>query len=140
MKKAVLLSAILLNAPSTSTQQSALDAWADTWLPKLTEQGKALFEGNFDMAEVGQFAREAVTAAQDLKGVFSGTDRAGIAQAILHTAIAEFAPAAVKLVILPIVDGPGCAAIIEAGFRVVFGPQGAAPVVDASDLAAGGVQ
>ncbi len=142
VKKSVLLTALMLSTTPTTAQQTALDTWADHWLPSLTEQARALFSRKFDMAEVGQFARQAVTAAQDLKGVFGGSDRAGIAQAILHTAISTYAPANVKVWILPLVDGPGCCAIIEAAFRVVFGPiaQASAPVVDASDVAEGGIQ
>ncbi len=100
---------------------------------------------NFSFSELGLLAQNAVNAAQDLKGIFSGADRARIAQATLHTVVATLAPERVKSWALPLVDGPAIAALIEAAFRFLeerglLHKPSAAPVVDASDVDAGGVQ
>lgn len=144
MKKADFLTALLLTTAANPAQKTALDAWAEQWGTQLFQQGSALFSGAFSFTEIGQFAQSAVEAAQGLKGIFSGQERAKIAQTILHTVIAEYAPLVVKEWALPLVDGPGCAALIEAAFQRIYGSGqqevSAVPVVDAPDVTKGGVQ
>lgn len=114
-------------------------------MPILIEQAKACLTGPFSLAEVGVLAESAVMAAQDLKGVFAGTERARIAQTVLVYAVQEVLPDSVESWVLPLLEGEGITRLIEATFRKLFGTEavpaeGAAPVVDANDVAEGGVQ
>lgn len=143
-KSALLVTLASLAFSPTLAQQTALDSWAETYLPRLRQEGRSLLQGRFDITELYEFAQLVVAAAQQLKGVFSGQERAKIAQALLHTAVKECAPLTFQEWALPLVDGPGCAALIESAFQRVFGSGqqdvSAAPVVDASDVDKGGVQ
>lgn len=145
MNKTALLTAILALTPAaTAPQKTALDEWVNHWGPLLTDQAKTLLGGNFGFSGLGKLAQDAVNAAQDLKGIFSGTDRAKIAQAVLHTTVATLAPDRVKKWALPLVDGPAVAALIESAFRYLEGAgllkMPALPEVAAPEVEAGGVQ
>lgn len=120
-KSALLVTLASLALTPTLPQQAALDSWADKYLPRLSEDGRALFQGKFDITEVYNFGQIAVQAAQELKGMFSGQERAKVAQALLHMAVKQYAPLIFQEWALPLVDGPGCAALIESAFQRVFG-------------------
>lgn len=145
MKKSAFLSmltaSLALGAASTN-QTVALDAWADKFLPELISEAKACLEGPFSFAEIGALAETAVRAAQDLKGIFTGTARAKIAQAVLVVSVKAALPDEAESWVLPLLEGPAVEAIIEAAFRRVFGDQakGAPPVVDAPEVEPGGIQ
>jgi len=89
-----LVSAVLLLSPSETAQTAALHAWADTYVPQLEGAAQALFSGPFGWSELGQLAETAVTATQELKGIFKGTPRAIIAQVLLREAVVATCPKA----------------------------------------------
>lgn len=138
MKKQLLtlLTGTLALGAATSTQTAALDAWADHYLPDLLRQGQAILRGNVTYDSLGKLAESAVKAAQELQGIFAGTSRAKIAQAVFVVAARAALPDGVEHWIMPFLEGEALAALIEAAFLRVF----PAPVVDADDVAPGGVQ
>lgn len=133
---------------STAPQTAQLEAWADLYLPELRGKAQALLQPPFSLGELEKLADVAVRSAQELKGIFSGIPRAVIAQTALVVAVKSALPSQVAPWLLPWLEGPGLAALIESAFQKAFGPEtvplpgagGAAPVVDASDVDAGGVQ
>ena len=139
---ALLTGALALTSP-TPTQAATLDTWATTWVPRIETSAQTLFSGPFSFGELGMLAEVVVQAVQNLKGAISGLDRAKIAQAVLHTTVIELVPAPLQHWVLPLIDGPGAAALIEAAFQRVFGSpaaSGPAPVVGAPEVAPGGIQ
>lgn len=147
MNKATLLSLLTgaLALGSTSTTPSALETqlggWAEKHLSVITESARELVTPPFTLNELQELAAEAVIAANDLKGVLAGTQRAKVAQTILVAGVKYVAPDALEPWVLPFLEGAGLAAIIESAFLKLF-PEKAqpAPVVDASDVEPGGVQ
>ena len=141
---ALLTGALALTTPTpTPTQVATLDTWATIWVPRIEASAQTLFSGPFSFGELGTLAEVVVQAAQGLRGAIGGLDRAKIAQAVLHTTVVELVPAPLQHWVLPLIDGPGAAALIEATFRRVFGPSvtsSPAPVVDAPEVTPGGVQ
>ncbi|WP_288481800.1 hypothetical protein [uncultured Deinococcus sp.] len=128
---------------STAPQTAALEVWADKYLAELRQKAQELLQPPFSLAELEQVADVAVKAAQDLKGIFYGVPRAVIAQTALVAAVKTVLPATAAPWVLPWLEGPTLAALIESSFQRLFGPAAdtsAAPVVDASDVAEGGVQ
>ncbi|MGM9319778.1 hypothetical protein [Deinococcus aquaticus] len=138
MKKQLL---ILLTGPlalgaATSTQTTALDAWADHYLPELLRQAQSVLRGNVTRDSLGKLAESAVKAAQELQGIFAGTSRAKIAQAVFVVAARAALPDGIERWIMPFLEGEALAELIESAFLRVF----PAPVVDADDVVPGGVQ
>ena len=86
-------------------QTAALDAWADKYLPELTEKARACVNGPFSWEEVGNLAESASQAAQELKGLFGGTERADIAQTILAVSVKAALPDNVEHWVLPMLEG-----------------------------------
>lgn len=135
----MLTAALTLSAASTQT--SALSDWAKKHVPKVTESARNLIQPPFTITELEQLATQSVVAAQELKGVFAGKERAKIAQTVLSWAVQEVCPDSLEAWVVPLVEGDGVAALIESAFLKLF-PEKAptAPVVDAPDVAAGGIQ
>lgn len=131
-----------LALPSTpDTQVAALDAWATEHFPKLQECGLALLKPPFSLNELDELAKEAVIAAQELKGIFKGTDRAVIAQKVLVWTVQETCPPIAKPWIEPLMQSSAVAALIESAFRKLFPEKAGEPaVVDAPEVEAGGIQ
>lgn len=135
---------------STAPQTAQLEAWADLYLPELHAKAQDLLKPPFTLGELEQVADVAVRSAQELKGIFYGVPRAVIAQTALVVAVKAVLPDQVQPWLLPFLSGPGLAALIESAFQRAFGPEAVplpgasaapvAPVVDASDVAEGGVQ
>lgn len=143
MNKAAFLSLLTASlALSGAQQQHALDTWADKYIPELTDKALACLSGPFSFGEVGDLAEAAVRAAQDLKGIFAGTQRAEIAQVVLVASVKAVLPDDAEHWVLPLLESDVVEGIIEAAFRRVFGPQaqGAPPVVDAPEVEPGGIQ
>ncbi|MDO4264677.1 MAG: hypothetical protein Q4C67_10820 [Deinococcus sp.] len=139
-----MLTAALALGTVNAPQTDVLGKWADKHLPQLISNTKDLMQPPFTMAELERLAMHAVTAAQDLKGVFAGKQRAKIAQAVLSFAVQEICPDSLEAWVVPLVEGDGVAALIESAFLKLF-PEKApapatAPVVDAPEVAPGGVQ
>ena len=65
----------------------------------------------------------AVTAAQQLKGIISGKQRAKVAQIVLVVAARAALPDMVEPWIIPLLDGPAVEAFIESAFQKAFGPE-----------------
>jgi hypothetical protein len=135
-----LLTTSLLPLTPSSAQASQLDAWADLYLPDVVAKAQAVVHKGFDFGALGQLAAIAVKAAQELKGLFSGTSRARIAQAVFVTAVRAALPDNLEHWIVPLLSSDTVAALIEAAFRQEFGAPAAVPVVDASDVEPGSVQ
>ena len=138
----LLTTTLALGAPVTTTQGDALDAWADKYLPVLKDMAAALLTPPFNILEVQELAEEAVLAADELRDVFKGVPRAKIAQAVLSVAARAACPDGLEPWVMPLIEGSGAEAMIESAFRKLFPERAAqaAPVVDASDVDAGGVQ
>lgn len=143
VKKSILpmLTAALALGTVSAQQTDVLGKWADKHLPQLIDNTKDLLQPPFTMAELERLAMHAVTAAQDLKDVFAGKDRAKIAQTVLAFCVQEICPDSMEPWVMPLVQGDGVAALIESAFLKLF-PEKAptAPVVDAPEVAAGGIQ
>ena len=137
-----LLTAALTLGTASAQQTDVLGKWADKHLPQLIDNTKNLLQPPFTMAELERLAMHAVVAAQELKGVFAGKERAKIAQTVLSWAVQEVCPDSLEAWVVPLVEGDGVAALIESAFLKLFPEKapGAAPVVDAPDVAAGGIQ
>lgn len=138
-----LLTGALALGNATAVQTTALDAWTDKWLEKLTAEAVGLFTGPFAYQELGMLAETCVIAAQELKGVIKGIPRAVLAQKALGAAARAALPDAYEGWALMLIDGPGAAILIESAFQRLFGPEGTlsnAPVVDAPEVAEGGIQ
>lgn len=140
-----LTAALALN--STAPQTAQLEAWADLYLPELHKKAQELLQPPFTLAELEGVADVAVRSAQELKGIFKGVPRATIAQTAFVVAAKAALPDQVEPWVLPFLEGPGLAALIESAFQKAFGPEtvptpatSTAPVVDAGDVAEGGVQ
>ncbi|BDP42941.1 hypothetical protein DAETH_29100 [Deinococcus aetherius] len=124
MNKAAFLSLLTMSlalGAVTQPQQTALDAWADKFLPVVLEKARGLIRGGFGYAEIGSLAETSVRAAQDLKGIFAGLERAQIAQAVLVVAAREVLPSVAERWVLPLLQGEAVRALIEAAFQRVFG-------------------
>lgn len=138
-KLMTLLTAALSLGTPTDTQATALQTWAETHLPPLVASAQALLKPPFTLQELSDLADEAVTAAQDLKGIFEGTERAQAAQIILVVAAREALPDLVEPWVIPFLSGDGVEALIESAFQRVFGPEVVAlpPITDAPELPSG---
>lgn len=137
----LLTGTLALGAAATPTQGDALDAWADKYLPTLKDLATSLLTPPFTIVEVQELAEEAVLAADELRDVFKGLSRAKIAQAILSVTARAACPDGLEPWVMPLIEGPGAEAMIESAFRKLFPERAAqAPVVDASDVDAGGIQ
>lgn len=142
---AMLTTALSLSASDTTTQ-AALQAWTDKHMPALIESAKGLLSGGFNITAVFTLAGEAVKAAQDLKGIVAGQERASVAQVVLVVAAKAALPDMVEPWIIPLLSGDGVKALIESAFLKIFGPDKVpapevaepAPVTDDSTLPAGG--
>ena len=138
MKKQLLtlLTGTLALGAATSTQTAALDAWTDHYLPELLRQAQSVLRGNVTHDSLGRLAESAVKAAQELQGIFAGTSRAKIAQTVFVVAARAALPDGIERWIMPFLEGEALAELIESAFLRVF----PAHVVDADDVAPGGVQ
>lgn len=135
-----LLTTWLALSAVTQPQEHALTAWAEKYLPEVTQQARDCFSGPFSYGELGTLAETSVRAAQELKGILVGTDRAKVAQAVLIIAAREVLPDNYEGWALPLLRGEAIASLIEAAFRRLFGAEAAPPVVDAPEVPEGGVQ
>lgn len=136
-----LLTPLLALQSAPDTQVAALDAWATHHLPKLQECGLALLKPPFSLNELDELAKEAVIAANELKGIFKGTDRAVIAQKVLIWTVQETCPPVAKPWIEPLMQSDAVAALIESAFRKLFPEKAGEPaVVDAPEVKPGGIQ
>lgn len=129
MTKTQLLSALLAFAgTATDPQEAALTAWVDAHLPALIAKGRELLTPPFALQELSALAEEAVKAAQALKGVLSGQQRAKAAQLILVVAARAALPDLVEPWVLPLLSSEGVAALIESAFQRVFGDGAPVPL------------
>ncbi|MFC3834815.1 MULTISPECIES: hypothetical protein [Deinococcus] len=124
MKNVALLTSLLaLAGTATSAQETALQTWVDTHLPVLITKAQELLRPPFTIGKLMALAEEAVTAVQELKGVFSGQQRAKAAQLVLIVAARAALPDMVEPWVIPLLSGDGITAFIEAAFQKVFGPE-----------------
>ncbi|MDO4246786.1 MAG: hypothetical protein Q4C89_12245 [Deinococcus sp.] len=144
MKKSALsmLIAALTLSSAESQKTNALDQWAKMHVPALIKGAQDLMAPPFTPSELIMLAQQSVVAAQELKGVFAGKDRAKIAQTVLSYAVQEVCPDDLEAWVVPLIEGEGVAALIESAFLKLFPEKApsAAPVVDAPEVAPGGVQ
>jgi len=85
--RTLLFSALSLGStPATPGQSSALGTWVDTWLPKLKADVQAMGTG-LNAVNLLVLARDVTPAANQLAGVFIGTDRAEVAAITLRFAV-----------------------------------------------------
>lgn len=145
MKHSAFLSLLTTSLALTAVseqQSNALEAWGGKYIPELTSKARDCLSGPFSYGELGALAEASVQAAQELKGIFAGLDRAKIAQGLLIIAAREVLPDTYEGWALPLLRGEAVASLIEAAFRRLFGEErkGAPPVVDAPEVAEGSVQ
>lgn len=105
-----------LSLSTTLEQTGTLEQWMNEWFPKL-QNATTHITG---IGTLWVAAEICVQAAQDLKGVFEGKNRAQIAQTLLVVFVKQLSPEHVETWLLPLVEGEGCAALIEAAFRRLF--------------------
>lgn len=131
-----LLTAALSLSASDTAAQGSLQTWTDTNMPVLINQARELLNGPFDTGEIFALAMTAVKAAQELKGIISGKQRAQVAQIVLVVAARAALPDLVEPWVIPLLDGPAVAAFIESAFQKAFGEEKAPlpPVTDALPL------
>ena len=123
-------------------QEDALHTWLAEYWPKAQSAASTLFAEGFDFQSLGALASVAVSAAQSLKGLFAGAERAQIAQIIFVEAAKAAIPDDYEHWIIPMLQSAAAGAMIEAAFRRLFGAgvpvsppeQGADAVVDAPEL------
>lgn len=127
-----LLTAALSLSASDTTAQTGLQAWTDANMPVLITEAKALLDGPFDTGEIFALAMTAVKAAQELKGILSGKQRAQVAQIVLVVAARAALPDLVEPWVIPLLDGPAVAAFIESAFQKAFGEE-KAPLPSVTD-------
>ncbi len=133
---ATLTTALSLAASDTTTQ-TALQTSTDKYIPALIESAKGLLSGGFNITAVFTLAGEAVTAAQEWKGIVARQDRAAVAQVELVVAAKAALPDMVEPWMIPLLFGDGVKALIESPFLKIFGPDKlaapAAPVIPLDD-------
>ena len=135
---------------AATPQGDAIQNWVSEYWPKLLAEAKTLQAEGWDYQSLGALATTTMQAAQALKGVFKGTTRAEIAQVVFVAAVKAALPDDYEHWIVPLLESPVVAGLIESAWRRVFGPDGTpaslpapageAPVVEAPELPEGGVQ
>lgn len=112
------LLALLTTALSpTDAQKDALTTWVDTHGKAVLDAARECLTGEFDWAELGKLAEVASKSASALGSAFEGLERAEIAQIILSASARAVLPDAVEHWVLPLLEGDGVKALIEAAFR-----------------------
>ncbi|ULH17326.1 hypothetical protein MF271_19240 (plasmid) [Deinococcus sp. KNUC1210] len=145
--KSPLMPALTAALGSTATTQDsatapALIAWVSEYEPQLLSAAQQLLSSPFNWAEIGKLAEVVNKSVRVLNGIFQGTDRAKVSQAVLVLVVQEtiqLLPEPERTMagwVLPLLQGPAVAAVIEAAYQRVFGV-GKAPVVDAPELPSG---
>ena len=138
-KLITLLTTTLALGSATATQTDALSTWVEKNVPPFLEAAKALATPPFYPSEPKVLAEKAVIAAQELKGVFAGAERAKIAQTVFIYAIKDVTPDNLEPYFVPLLESDQVAALIESAFQRVFGSK-TEPVVDAQDVEEGSIQ
>lgn len=125
-------------------QQTALQEWVGKYGQPLLQAGAALFKGGFSYSRLGKFAEVAATAADKLGDIFEGLEQAEVAQALLGIVVRIVTPDTIEPWIMPLIEGEGAKALIEAAFQRVLGPKAVEgpPVIDteAEDIPEGGLE
>lgn len=117
------LISIITASLSSGTANPLIDqlgGWSDKHLPNLRAKAEALLADGPTILEVFDLAQGAVEAAQDLRGVVAGAQRALLAQAALVVVAREVLPEEVESWLVPLLSGEGLAALIESAFRQLF--------------------
>jgi len=124
------------STPATPGQSSALGTWVDTWLPKLKADVQVMGTG-LNAVNLLVLARDVIPAANQLAGVFAGTDRAEVAAITLRFAVQQFAPPAVVASLTPLLASGTVEGLIESVYRELFPVPVTPPVVNAPELPSG---
>lgn len=131
MKKqliSLVLSMIAASAGAAGTQEPELtghlEGWSDTHLPELQDAARSLLQPPFTVQELMDLAEMSVQAAQELKGVLAGKQRAHVAQAALVLVVKETCPAGIAAWAVPLLSGEGLVQLIEAAFLKLFPEKG----------------
>lgn len=118
-----LTTALALGA-ATPTERSKLATWIDEYTPKIANAVAGVFTPPFTWAELTGVADISVTAAQELKGVFAGADRAHIAQIVFVEVVRYVLPdGMIEDVAVSALNSEAVAGMIEAAYQRLFGPE-----------------
>lgn len=121
LQSQILTTLIALGAATRSGAPVAPDLvqpWLDKHLPGIVSKAQALRDGA-TWTEVGALLEAAVQAAQELRPVLAGTERAAFVLAIVQSLVRAFAPPSAQWVLM-LLDSPFARLLIDMAFKRLF--------------------